>query len=89
MASESEIKSSYKKRALECHPDKVAERGGSEVEQAAAAESFKLLGEALEVLGDQMRRKLYDEGHDKDGIEDRVQAAERAARDPKGHHRHH
>ena len=28
-----------------------------------------MLGEALEILTDDMRRKLYDEGHDKEAIE--------------------
>ena len=42
---------------------------------------FKLLGEALEILGDEMRRKLYNEGYDKAAIEERVQAAARAAND--------
>ena len=39
------------------------------------------LGEALEILGDEMRRKLYNEGYDKAAIEERVQAAARAAND--------
>ncbi len=37
-----------------------------------------------------MRRKLYDEGYDKEKIEERVAAAQRAARDgdARGHHGH-
>ena len=71
-----EIKSAYKQRALEYHPDKHTE---SEEARRAAEEKFKLLGEALEILGDEFQRKLYDEGYDKAAIAERVQAANRAA----------
>ena len=37
------------------------------------------MGEALEVLTDDMKRKLYDEGYDKEAIEERVRAANQAA----------
>ena len=30
---------------------------------------FKLLGEALEILGDEMSRKLFNEGYDKAAID--------------------
>ena len=77
VASTMEIKQAYKQRALECHPDKHAE-AGPEAQKAAEAQ-FKLLGEALEVLGDDMMRKLYNEGYDKAAIQERIQAANRAA----------
>lgn len=78
VASVVEIKGAYKQRALEWHPDKHTESA----EATAKAEAhFKLLGEALEILGDEMSRKLYNEGYDKAAIEERVQAATRAARD--------
>ena len=73
-----EIKQAYKQRALECHPDKHAEAGPAA--QRAAEAQFKLLGEALEVLGDDMMRKLFNEGYDKAAIAERVQAADRATR---------
>ena len=38
-----------------------------------AEEMFKLLGEALLVLEDSMRRQLYDAGYDKEAIEERIQ----------------
>ena len=38
----------------------------------------KRLGEALEILTDPFKRQLYDEGHDKASIEERVEAARRA-----------
>jgi DnaJ family protein C protein 7 len=97
VASEVEIKHAYKQRALEVHPDRHAGKDPAEI--AAMAERFKLLGEALELLADPMKRKLYDEGFDKAAIMERVEAAERAARDPHGrrggggggggHHHHH
>lgn len=61
----------YKKAALEWHPDKHADRG--EVERREAEAKFKKLGEALEVLTDEFKRKLWDEGHDLDSISQRVQ----------------
>ena len=71
IASIMEIKSAYKQRALEYHPDKHTESEGA---RRAAEEKFKLLGEALEILGDEFQRKLYDEGYDKASIAERVQA---------------
>merc|ERR1719263_550600 len=80
-ASESEIKLAYKHKALEYHPDKQS--GKPEEEQQAAEAMFKRLGEALEILGDQPRRKLYDEGYDKEAIEERIKAADKATREHK------
>ena len=68
----------YKRLALDWHPDKNNETAEA---QAAAEAKFKLLGEALEILTDDFMRKLYDEGYDKAAIEERVQAANRAARE--------
>lgn len=47
---------------------------------ASPQAEFKALGEALEVLDDDFKRKLYNEGYDKAAIEERVQAADRAAK---------
>ena len=85
VASESEIKAAYKRRALECHPDKVADRADAAAKARAEA-AFKRLGEALEILTDPFKRQLYDEGHDKASIEERVEAARRAAQNHRPHH---
>ena len=80
VSSEMEIKKQYKKRALELHPDKQS----TQEEKEICEEKFKLMGEGLEILCDQFKRDLYDEGYDKTSIEERVQAASRAA-----HHKEH
>ena len=80
IASVPEIKTAYKARAMEWHPDKHAQKG--EEEKAEAERMFKAIGEALEVMDDPMKRQLYDEGYDKEAIAERVEMAKRAA------HRH-
>lgn len=82
IASAPEIKQAYKRRALELHPDKQQEKP-ADAQKAAEAE-FKICGEALEVLTDEMRRKLYDQGYDYAAIQERVQRAERAAHEKPG-----
>mmetsp|Transcript_3459 Transcript_3459/g.9850 ORF Transcript_3459/g.9850 Transcript_3459/m.9850 type:complete len:580 (-) Transcript_3459:532-2271(-) len=78
VSSAPEIKAAFKRRALELHPDKV---DMDDTEGKKFAEKrFKELGEALEILTDDFKRKLWDEGYDKEAIEERVQAAQRAAR---------
>ena len=62
---------------MEWHPDRHA--NSSDEDKAAAERNFKLLGEALEVMEDTMKRQLYDEGFDKEAIAERVEAARRAA----------
>ena len=87
VCSEMEIKKKYKVKALELHPDKWME--ATTEDRAGATEKFKLLGEGLEILTDDFKRRLYDEGYDKQAIEDRVQRAERAAHHRTGYHGHH
>nr|AAB96892.1 40 kDa heat shock chaperone protein [Deinococcus proteolyticus MRP] len=56
-ASDSDIKSAYRKLAKQYHPDKNA---GDE----SAAEKFKEIGEAYAVLSDPQKRQAYDQfGH--------------------------
>ena len=77
VASVPEVKQAYKQRCMEWHPDRHA--NSSDEDKAAAERNFKLLGEALEVMEDTMKRQLYDEGFDKEAIAERVEAARRAA----------
>ena len=77
VASVPEIKQAYKARCMEWHPDRHATK--SDEEKALAERNFKALGEALEIMEDPMKRKLYDEGYDKEAIAERAEAARRAA----------
>jgi len=82
VASEKEIKSAYRQRALEWHPDKHVDKPPKQQQEAEA--TFKAMGDALETLTDPERRRLYDAGHDKKGIDDRIEAGKRAQREHKG-----
>jgi DnaJ family protein C protein 7 len=77
VASIVELKQAYKARCMEWHPDRHATK--SDEEKAVAEANFKALGEALEIMEDQMKRQLYDEGYDKEAIVERSEAARRAA----------
>jgi curved DNA-binding protein CbpA len=54
-ATEAELKSAYRKRALECHPDVVAPG-----DKSSAEAEFRRISEAYSVLGDPRQRPLYD-----------------------------
>lgn len=57
-ASESEIKSAYRKMALKWHPDKNQDK------KEEAETKFKEINEAYQVLSDSQKRKTYDQfGH--------------------------
>lgn len=55
-ASDAEIKSAYRKMALQYHPDRNKEAG--------AEDKFKEINQAYEILRDPQKRKMYDQfGH--------------------------
>lgn len=60
-ASESQLKSAYKKGALKYHPDKNAHN-------PEAADKFKELSHAYEVLSDSQKRQIYDQ-YGEEGLE--------------------
>ena len=76
-ASEKELRSGYKRAALEWHPDRHVDKGPAMRKEAEA--KFKALGEALDVLTDPFKRKLWDEGHDLESIAQHVQRRDQQA----------
>ena len=75
LASELELKKAYKQKAKEWHPDRLCRDNFSDEERQEAEKKFKLLGEGLEILCDDFKRQLFDEGYDAEAIRDRVAAA--------------
>jgi tetratricopeptide (TPR) repeat protein len=92
LASELELKKAYKQRAKEWHPDRLRGSNFTDAERQEAEKKFKLLGEGLEILCDDFKRQLFDEGYDPEAIRDRVAAAKQAAHrqgSSNYHHNHH
>ncbi|VDB96155.1 unnamed protein product, partial [Peniophora sp. CBMAI 1063] len=58
-ASPEQVKRAYKKRALQTHPDRLPQ-GASQSEKERAAEEFRKVNNAYEVLSDQEKRGVYD-----------------------------
>jgi len=79
IASEREIKKAYRQAALDMHPDRFSSNQYTEERRKQAIQEFHLLGEGLEMLTDDFKRQLYDEGYDLEAIKERVEAAQRAA----------
>ena len=61
-ATESQIKSAYRKKALKFHPDKQS--GASEEAKKEAEKNFKSVGEAYDILSDPEKKARYDSGVD-------------------------
>lgn len=80
VASELEIKQAYRRKSLDCHPNNVANSDMSPTGQKAAAERYRILGDAFEILCDELKRQLYDEGYDQKSIQERVDKAKKNAR---------
>ena len=55
-ATQDDIKRAYKKLAIEYHPDK-----NKDADKAAAEEKFKEISAAYHVLGDENKRRTYDD----------------------------
>ena len=90
IASEMEIKKQYKVRAKQLHPDRFSGGNFTDRQRKEAEENFKSLGEGLEILCDDFKRQLYDEGYDREAIQERVTAAQQAAHRSRGdYHRGH
>lgn len=53
-ATPEDIKKAYRKKALECHPDRNADNPNAEA-------TFKLVSEAYEALSDENKRRIYDQ----------------------------
>jgi len=60
-ASASEIRRAYRRLALECHPD-------HNPEDPEAEEKFKLINEAYSILGNDQRRKEYDNRNNRQSL---------------------
>ena len=89
ISSQMEIKKAYKVKAKELHPDRHHGKDVTEAQRKQAEENFKSLGEGLEILCDDFKRQLYDEGYDQKAIRERIEAAQQAAhRRQRGFHHH-
>ena len=84
LASDKEIKTAYKKAALKWHPDRHS--AGTEEQKKQAETKFKEIGDAFELLTDPIRKKLWDEGHDREEIERRVEMQNQQRQGHGGHH---
>jgi len=65
-ATDHEIKKAYKKKALECHPDRMT--NASDDDKAVAEKRFKEVGEAFEILSDPQKKQRWDNGETLDEL---------------------
>eukprot|EP01136_Pigoraptor_vietnamica_P000521 Opistho-1_new@25923 len=63
------VKKAYRRRAIECHPDKAAPE-----ERDAATQKFQALARVYKILGDEESRKVYNETGVIDDEDSRVEA---------------
>jgi DnaJ family protein C protein 7 len=88
IASEKEIKKAYRQKTLEFHPDRFAGNQYTDERRKTAEKDFHTLGDGLEILTDDFKRQLYDEGYDLEAIKERIEAAQRAAHMGENHYHH-
>ncbi|KAL9611064.1 MAG: hypothetical protein Q9167_004276 [Letrouitia subvulpina] len=60
-ASQSEISKAAKMKRIETHPDRVKREGMTDLELAAIDTRAKDIGEAADILGDERKRRRYDQ----------------------------
>ena len=76
-ASEADIKKAYRTLALKWHPDRFSTK--SDDEKAKAEVQFKKINDAYEFLTDPQRKKLWDQGHDREEVEQKIEMAKQQA----------
>lgn len=77
MATEKEIKIAYKKSALKYHPDRHSSAGEEAKKEAEA--KFKQISDAFEMLSDEKRKRLYDQGYDREELEQIIEQEQQRA----------
>jgi DnaJ homolog subfamily C member 7 len=70
LASEREIKKAYRQCALDMHPDRFVGDECTPEFRKMKAKEFQLLGEGLEILTNDFKRQLYDEGFDQEAVKE-------------------
>jgi len=70
-----ELKTGYKKKALQWHPDKHSHKPPEEKKRVE--QTFKELQEAYSILTDPFTKDLWDQGYDTEAIKERVEMQKR------------
>ena len=73
LATEQEIKTAYKKAALKWHPDRHC--GSGEEKKKEAENRFKEIGDVYEILIDPTKKRLWDQGCDREELDQRAEYA--------------
>lgn len=73
LATEQEIKTAYKKAALKWHPDRHS--GSNEEMKKEAENRFKEIGDIYEILIDPTKKRLWDQGCDREELDQRAEHA--------------
>lgn len=70
-SDEKALKKAYKKAAMKWHPDRFSCKG--ETQQKEAEEQFQKINDAYEFLTDASRKSLWDQGFDREEIEQQLE----------------